>query len=52
MEAISQMSSFVMILGDDAVGVQWMDISGHMKLYASHNYLIQVVVKRLKAPRG
>jgi len=37
------------VLGDDAVGVQWMDIGRQMKLYASHNSLIREVVDRLKA---
>ena len=41
----------IMILcaGDDAVGVQWMDMSRHVKLYASHNSLIREVIERLKA---
>ena len=33
------------ILGDDAVGVQWMDISHKCKLYASHIDFIHKVVK-------
>jgi len=37
------------IAGDDAFGVQWMDIGNHIKLYASHNCLIREVVDRLKA---
>jgi len=36
-------------VGDDAVGVQWMDISRHIKLYASHNQFIREAVERLKA---
>ena len=40
---------FVMITGDDAVGVRWMDISRHLKLYASHSDFIRDVAERLKA---
>jgi len=35
--------------GDDAVGVQWMDISSKIKLYASHTDMIKAVVDRLNA---
>lgn len=45
----TSVGQFQLHAGDDAVGVQWMDISNHMKLYASHNYLIRDVVDRLKA---
>jgi len=39
----------VTVSGDDAVGVQWMDIGRHLRLYASHNSFVRAVVERLKA---
>jgi len=39
----------MVVSGDDAVGVQWMDISRHINLYASHYNFIRDVVERLKA---
>ena len=36
-------------LGDDAVGVKWMDIDSSLKLYASHVDLIRRVVERWDA---
>ena len=39
----------MVISGDDAAGVQWMDISRHLTLYASHYSLIQNIVEWLEA---
>lgn len=32
--------------GDDAVAVQWIDISSELKLYASHKDIVMEVLKR------
>ena len=33
-----------MFVGDDAVGVQWMDITSEIRLFASHIDMIKEVV--------
>lgn len=33
--------------GDDAVGVQWVDITPELKLYASHKEMVNEVYKRI-----
>lgn len=37
---------YIASLGDDAVGVTWMDIDGNMELYASHKSFIEKVVHK------
>lgn len=41
----TSVGAFNLHAGDDAVGVQWMDISRHCRLYASHIDFIQKVVE-------
>lgn len=33
--------------GDDAVGVQWVDITPELKLYASHKEMVDEVYRRI-----
>ncbi|KAK3785345.1 hypothetical protein RRG08_045570 [Elysia crispata] len=40
---------FKLHAGDDAVGVQWMDLSHHLELYASHVDFLQRTAERLGA---
>ncbi|XP_076452281.1 ADP-ribose pyrophosphatase, mitochondrial-like [Babylonia areolata] len=45
----SSVANFRLNAGDDAVGVQWMDLHGSMKLYASHVDFLEETARRLKA---
>ena len=40
------LSVFVVISGDDAVGVEWKDIDRSLKLYASHSEFIRLTADR------
>ncbi len=39
-ESVGQLS---LVAGDDAVGVQWMDVGRELQLYASHRQFLEAV---------
>ena len=48
-ECGDSVGKFALKAGDDAVGVQWKDVGGGLRLYASHAAFVEAVAKLRQA---